>query len=45
VVVKELPKKSALRMSEHLIIGDRPIIEYRKRRQELMDQNPVPARQ
>lgn len=41
VVITQLPKKSALMMNERLIIGDRPIIEYRKHRQELIDKNPV----
>jgi phenylpropionate dioxygenase-like ring-hydroxylating dioxygenase large terminal subunit len=36
VVVTQLPKKSSLRMGELLIMGDRPIIEYRKRRHDLM---------
>ena len=26
-------------MAEHLIMGDKPIIEYRKHRQELIDGN------
>lgn len=39
VVMTELPKKSALKMNEHLIMGDKPIIEYRKHRQELIDSN------
>lgn len=39
VVRTQLPKKSELRMNENLIIGDRPIIEYRKHRQELIDNN------
>jgi phenylpropionate dioxygenase-like ring-hydroxylating dioxygenase large terminal subunit len=37
VVVTHQPSASALRMGEQLIRGDRPIIEYRRRRQELMD--------
>ncbi len=37
VVVTQLPGKSAAGMNEHLIMGDKPIIEYRKRRQELID--------
>ena len=37
VVTTQQPKASALRMGERLIQGDRPIIEYRRRRQELMD--------
>jgi phenylpropionate dioxygenase-like ring-hydroxylating dioxygenase large terminal subunit len=38
VVITQQPKSSALRSSENLIQGDRPIVEYRKRRQELIDQ-------
>lgn len=37
VVVNQLPKKSSYRMDEVLIMGDKPIIEYRKYRQELID--------
>jgi phenylpropionate dioxygenase-like ring-hydroxylating dioxygenase large terminal subunit len=37
VVNTHEPPASALRMGEQLIRGDRPIIEYRRRRQELMD--------
>ena len=40
VVEEQLPKKSVAKMNEHLIMGDRPIIEYRKHRQELIDENP-----
>jgi phenylpropionate dioxygenase-like ring-hydroxylating dioxygenase large terminal subunit len=39
VVITQLPKKSALKMDERLIMGDKPIIEYRKHRQELIDLN------
>ena len=39
VVMTQIPKKSQLKMGEHLIIGDAPIIEYRKHRQELIDAN------
>jgi phenylpropionate dioxygenase-like ring-hydroxylating dioxygenase large terminal subunit len=39
IVITQLPKKSELKMDERLIIGDKPIIEYRKHRQELMDEN------
>ena len=39
VVVTHQPMPSALKMNEKLIQGDLPIIEYRKKRQELMDQN------
>jgi hypothetical protein len=39
VVEEQLPKKSSGKMNEHLIMGDKPIIEYRKHRQELIDGN------
>lgn len=35
VVLTQQPKKSELRMNENLIPGDLPIIEFRKKRQEL----------
>jgi phenylpropionate dioxygenase-like ring-hydroxylating dioxygenase large terminal subunit len=38
VVITQLPKKSELRMDERLIMGDKPIVEYRKHRQELKEQ-------
>lgn len=38
IVVTQRPKPSALRGGEKLIQGDRPIVEYRRRRQELLDQ-------
>ena len=37
VVITELPTKTTLAMVEKLVQGDLPIIEYRKRRQELMN--------
>jgi len=37
VVVTQQPKASALQIGEQLFQADRPIIEYRKRRQELME--------
>jgi phenylpropionate dioxygenase-like ring-hydroxylating dioxygenase large terminal subunit len=37
VVITQVPKKSGYKMDEILIIGDRPITEYRKRRQELLE--------
>lgn len=43
VVITQLPKKSWHKMNERLIMGDLPIIEYRRRRQELIDANPPPA--
>jgi hypothetical protein len=38
VVTTQRSKKIALRMAENLFQGDLPIIEYRRRRQELIDQ-------
>jgi phenylpropionate dioxygenase-like ring-hydroxylating dioxygenase large terminal subunit len=35
VVVTQLPKESFLNMGENLIAGDRPIAEFRKKREEL----------
>ena len=37
IVIKQLPKKSTLKMDERLIMGDKPIIEYRKHRNELIE--------
>lgn len=37
VVVTQRPKPSALRSGENLVQGDRPIVEYRRRRQQLME--------
>lgn len=39
VVMTQLPKKSELMMDEKLIMGDAPIIEYRKYRHELKNKN------
>jgi phenylpropionate dioxygenase-like ring-hydroxylating dioxygenase large terminal subunit len=39
VVVTQQPKVSRLQMGEQLIQADRPIIEYRRQRQELMGEN------
>ncbi|NHJ49555.1 MAG: aromatic ring-hydroxylating dioxygenase subunit alpha [Asgard group archaeon] len=36
VVITQLPKKSDYKMDENLIQGDKPIIEYRKKRDELL---------
>lgn len=41
VVITQLPKKSGSKIDEHLIMGDKPIIEYRKHRQELIEKNSV----
>jgi phenylpropionate dioxygenase-like ring-hydroxylating dioxygenase large terminal subunit len=38
VVVTQQPKPSGLKIGEKLIQGDRPIVEYRRRRQELMEE-------
>jgi phenylpropionate dioxygenase-like ring-hydroxylating dioxygenase large terminal subunit len=35
VVLTQIPNKSQLKMDEKLIQGDLPIIEYRKKREEL----------
>jgi len=37
VVVTQRPQRSALQMGEKLIQADRPIVEYRRRRQELLE--------
>ena len=37
VVQTQLPKKSSLKMEEKLVPGDAPIIEYRKRREQLIN--------
>lgn len=39
VVNEQMPKKSALRGGEKYVQGDRAILTYRRRRQELLDQN------
>ena len=39
VVITQQPKISTLRMNEQLIQADHPIIEYRRRRQELIEKN------
>jgi phenylpropionate dioxygenase-like ring-hydroxylating dioxygenase large terminal subunit len=36
VVITQIPKKTSVKMDERLIMGDKPIIEYRKHRQELI---------
>lgn len=38
VVQTQLPKKTSLKMNENLVQGDMPIIEYRRKRQALIDQ-------
>jgi len=37
VVITQQPRKTALKMGEHLVQGDRPIVEYRRRREELIE--------
>jgi phenylpropionate dioxygenase-like ring-hydroxylating dioxygenase large terminal subunit len=37
VVITQRPKKTSLHMDEKLIQGDRPIVEYRRRRQALQE--------
>jgi phenylpropionate dioxygenase-like ring-hydroxylating dioxygenase large terminal subunit len=37
VVITQIPKKSEVKMDERLIMGDKPIIEYRKHREELIN--------
>jgi phenylpropionate dioxygenase-like ring-hydroxylating dioxygenase large terminal subunit len=37
VVQTQVPKPSGLHVGEKLIQGDRPIVEYRRRRQELIE--------
>jgi phenylpropionate dioxygenase-like ring-hydroxylating dioxygenase large terminal subunit len=42
VVLTQLPIRTELRMNEKLIPGDRPIVTYRKIRDELKKLNPAP---
>jgi len=39
VVVTQQPKPSSLKINEQMIQADRPIIEYRRRRQQLIEEN------
>jgi hypothetical protein len=39
VVVTQQPKPSGPKIGERLIQGDRPIVEYRRRRQQLIEEN------
>jgi phenylpropionate dioxygenase-like ring-hydroxylating dioxygenase large terminal subunit len=39
VVITQMPKKTSVKMDERLIMGDKPIIEYRKYRQELIERS------
>ena len=43
VVVTQRPKPSGLRIGEKLIQGDRPIVEYRRRRQGLIEGATAPS--
>jgi phenylpropionate dioxygenase-like ring-hydroxylating dioxygenase large terminal subunit len=37
LVVTHQPQRSGLRMGERMVQGDRPIVEYRRRREELIE--------
>ena len=39
VVITQMPKKTTYKMAENLIQGDLPIVEYRRRRAELIEEN------
>ena len=39
IVETQLPKKTGLKMKENLVKADMPIIEYRKRRNQLIKEN------
>jgi hypothetical protein len=41
VVITQIPKKTSVKMDERLIMGDKPIIEYRKYRQELIERSGI----
>jgi hypothetical protein len=41
VVVTQQPKASGLRIGEELIQADMPIVEYRKKREQLKQQNNI----
>jgi phenylpropionate dioxygenase-like ring-hydroxylating dioxygenase large terminal subunit len=43
VVITQQPKPSGLKIGEKLIQGDRPIVEYRRRRQELLEEGARPS--
>lgn len=45
VVLTQLPKKTEFTMKENLVQGDLPILEYRKRRSQLQQQNNHPQEQ
>jgi phenylpropionate dioxygenase-like ring-hydroxylating dioxygenase large terminal subunit len=42
VVITQIPKKSSIKMDERLIMGDKPIVVYRKHRQELIEKSQKP---
>lgn len=39
VVINQVPKRSSLKMNEHLVPGDMPIIQYRKIREKMINEN------
>ena len=41
VVLTQLPKKSEFKMKENLVQGDLPILEFRKRRDQLREKEPL----
>ena len=41
VVLTQLPKKTEFRMKENLVQGDLPILEFRKRRDQLKEKEPL----
>ncbi len=41
VVLTQLPKKSEFKMKENLVQGDLPILEYRKRRDQLKEKGSL----
>ena len=43
VVTTQRPRRTSLRMGENLVQGDTPIVEYRRRREELLQHNHRPA--
>jgi phenylpropionate dioxygenase-like ring-hydroxylating dioxygenase large terminal subunit len=44
VVQTQAPKRTALKMGEHLIVGDNPVVAYRTRRQRLLDAHQTVVR-
>lgn len=41
VVITQLPKKTKLKIKENLLQGDSPVIEYRRKRKELIEKNNI----